>query len=88
MVGVLAEFWAQQDTFTQHNGYHGPQFRATCGTKQGGMTSPTIFNVALDNVFRHWLFMIVEDDAVIRNNPVYAVVHIMGVFCTDYGLFG
>ena len=52
------------------------------------MTSPTIFNVALDNVFRHWLFMIVEDDAVIRNNPVYAVVHIMGVFCTDYGLFG
>ena len=35
---VLAGFWAQQEVVTRHNGYHGPQFRATHGTTQKVMT--------------------------------------------------
>ena len=38
MWGILAEFWARQEVVTRKNGDHGPQFRATYGTTQGGLT--------------------------------------------------
>ena len=53
MRGFLAGFWSRQELVTQQNRYHGPQFRATCGTTKGGLTSPTLFNVRVDNVVRY-----------------------------------
>ena len=70
------------------NGYHGPQFRATRGTTQGGLTSPKIFNVAVDNVVRNWLSMTVEYEAVIHDGLVHAVEMSIGVFYADNGLIG
>ena len=32
---LLAELWENQEVVTRHNGYHGLQFRAACGTTQG-----------------------------------------------------
>ena len=47
---LLAEFWENQEVVTRQTGYHGPQFRANCGMKQGGIASPTLFNVAVYSV--------------------------------------
>ena len=53
MWGILTEFWVQQEVATQHNGYHGTQFRVTRGSTQGGLKFPTLFNVMVDSVFQH-----------------------------------
>ena len=88
MWGMLAEFWARQEVFTIQNGYHGPQFSVTRGTKKGGLKFPTLFNVEVENVVRHWLFMTVEDDAVIHDGLVHAVGRSIGVLYADNGLIG
>ena len=54
----------------------------------GGMTSLTLFNVVVDNVVHNWLSMKVEDDMVIHDGLVHAVVRSMGVFYADDGLIG
>ena len=36
-------------------GYYGAAFKGTRGVTQGDPLSPTIFNVVVDAVFRHWL---------------------------------
>ena len=50
MWGLLEEFRKNQEVVTSQNVYHGPQFRATCGTTQGGIVPPKILNVAVDSV--------------------------------------
>ena len=60
MRGILAEFWARQEVVTRKNGYHVPQFRATHGTTQGGLTFLTLYNVTVDNVVRYCLYMTLE----------------------------
>ena len=67
MGDILAEFWVWQEVCTQKNGYHGPQFKATRRTTQGGLTPPTLFNVVVENVVRYWLYITVEYDSVIHN---------------------
>ena len=88
MRGILAELWVQQEVVTRGNWYHGPQFRATRGTTQGGLKLLTLFNVVVDNVVRHWLSMTVEDDTVIHDGMVHAVGWSMGVFYGDDGPIG
>ena len=78
--GMLVEFWEQQEVVTQKNGYHGTQFRATCGTTHGFLTFPTLFNVAVDNLVRHWLYMTVEDDALIIDGLGHAVGRSAGYY--------
>ena len=41
-------------------GYCGAAFKGNQGVKQGDLLSPTIFNVAVDAVVRHWMSVIVE----------------------------
>ena len=45
--GILEEFWENQELVKRQGGYHGPLFRKTRGTTQGGLAFPTLFNVAL-----------------------------------------
>ena len=80
MRGILSEFWACQEVFTRKNGYHIPQFRATHGTTQGGMTFLTLFNVVVDNMVRHFLYMTVEDNAFIHDDLGRVVGRSMRVF--------
>ena len=59
--GLLVKFWSIQEVFTCQNGFHGPQFRATRGTTQGGIDLPTLFNLSVDSVVHHWMSLTVED---------------------------
>ena len=41
-------------------GYYGTAFQVACGVTQGDPLSPTIFNVVVDAVVRHWVTVILE----------------------------
>ena len=62
--GLLAEFWELQEVVTRENGYRVPHFQATRWKTQGGIISPTLFNLSVDNVVRNWLALMVEDELV------------------------
>ena len=83
MRALLEEFWENQEVVTSQNGYHGPKFRATHGATQGGIASPTIYNVAVNSVVRHWFLLTVEYEAVIHYGLGHAVGWILGIFYAD-----
>ena len=43
-------------------GYYGTAFRGERGVTQGNPLSPTIFNVVVDAVVRHWVAVMVEGE--------------------------
>ena len=88
MRGILEDLCALKEVVTRQHGYHSPQFRVACVTIQGGMTYPTIFNVAVENMVWNWLYMIVEDAVFICDGLVHAVGRIMGVFYVYNGIIG
>ena len=56
------------------NGYHGPYFKATQGTTQGGLTPhPPLFNLIVKNVTRNWLAMTVDYQLVAHKGLRLAV---------------
>ena len=42
-------------------GYYGEAFKGTRGVTQGDPLSPTLFNVVVDAVVRHWIDGIVDE---------------------------
>ena len=42
-------------------GYYGDAFKGARGVTQGDPLSPTIFNVVVDAVVRHWVTLAVEE---------------------------
>ena len=44
----------------KEGGYYGLEFKGNRGVTQGGPLSPTIFNVVVDVVVRHWFTFMVE----------------------------
>ena len=42
-------------------GYYGDAFKGAQGVTQGDPLSPTIFNVVVDEVVRHWVNMAIEE---------------------------
>ena len=41
-------------------GYYGSEFQVSRGVTQGDLLSPTIFNVVVDALVRHWVAVMVE----------------------------
>ena len=56
---LLSTFWVHQEVNKRQNGYCGPGLKLNQGTLQGGIISPTLFNVGADNVVRKWLALTV-----------------------------
>ena len=59
--GLLRFYWMNQQCVARQSNYHGKAFRPTRGVTQGGVISPTLFNILVDAVVRKWLFDIMED---------------------------
>ena len=72
----------------QKNGYDAHQFRATWRTTQGGLTSPTLFNMAVHRVVWNWLAMKMEDDVVTHDGLGHAVGQNLELFYVENGLLG
>ena len=77
MCALLQHFWDHQQIVVSQAGYYGAPFSAQNGLTQGGIVSPTVFNVVCDAVVREWLFQLAQDgngvdapDALIRERLI------------------
>ena len=52
---MLREYWEQKTMVARAGSYYGKGFKGGRGVTQGDPLSPTIFNVVVDAVVRHWL---------------------------------
>ena len=52
---MLREYWDRTRMVTRAGSYYGKGFKGGRGVTQGDPLSPTIFNVVVDAVVRHWL---------------------------------
>ena len=65
MLRLLRTFWGNQQVVARQSGYHGAPFQPTRGATQGGIVSPTLFNVVVDAVVRHWFQSLGLDNVAI-----------------------
>ena len=52
---MLREYWERKTMVVRAGSYYGKGFKVGRGVTQGDPLSPTIFNVVVDAVVRHWL---------------------------------
>ena len=52
---LLRNYWRRLTMAAWSGGYYGAAFKGARGVTQGDPLSPTIFNVVVDAVVRHWL---------------------------------
>ena len=88
MCGLLEIFWAHQQVVPRHNVYHGTAFPEKWGMAQGGLVSPTLFNVVVDNVIRKWVAMTEEDQRVAHDGLGEEIRRCLGGFYADDVMVG
>ena len=66
-------------------GYYRKGFKGGRGVTQGDPLSPTIFNVVVDSVVRHWVTLAVTE-ADTRGEQGREGRHQAALFCTDVGM--
>ena len=52
---LLHNYWRRLTMAARAGGYYGAAFKGARGVTQGDPLSPTIFNMLVDAVVRHWL---------------------------------
>ena len=58
---LLREYWNKSTIVARTGGYYGTGFKGGQGVTQGDLLSPTIFNVVVDAVVRHWVTLAVTE---------------------------
>ena len=58
---ILREYWDRTTMVARVGRYYGKGFMGGRGVTQGEPLSPTIFNVVVDAVVRHWLMIAVTE---------------------------
>ena len=58
---LLRTYWGKMTMVARAGGYYGDAFKGGQGVKQGDPLSPTIFNVVVDAVVRHWVTMVLYE---------------------------
>ena len=58
---LLREYWGKSTMVARAGGYYRTGFKGAIGVTQGDPLSPTIFNVVVDAVVRHWVTLAVEE---------------------------
>jgi Reverse transcriptase (RNA-dependent DNA polymerase) len=79
---LLSNHLNNQQVVPRQSGFHGPTIQPGSGNTQGSLLSPTIFNIQIDAVVRHWLHLITQDDNVVQ----YGMGNL--AFYADDGLLG
>ena len=60
---LLKTYWHRLTMVARSGGYYGEAFKGARGVTQGDPLSPTIFNVVVDAVIRHWIDGLVTETA-------------------------
>ena len=79
---LLKTYWRRLTMVARLVGYYGEAFKGERGVTQGDLLSPTIFNVVVDAVVRHWVDGIV-DKAEEKGETVREGRHQSAVFYAD-----
>ena len=58
---ILRAYWGKSRMVARAGGYYGTDFKGARGVTQGDPLSPTIFNMVVDAVVRHWVTLEVEE---------------------------
>ena len=58
---LLKQYWHRLTMVERSGGYYGKAFRGERGVTQGDPMYPTIFNVVVDTVVRHWVQGVLEE---------------------------
>ena len=82
---LLNTYWYRLTMVAQAWGYYGKSFRWERGVMQGDPLSPTIFNVVVDAVVRHWVHGVVEE-AEARQETGQEGRHQAVLFYVDNGM--
>ena len=61
VLGLLEFYWDHQYCVAKCGKYHGETFVSYRGATQGGVVSPTLFNVLVDVVVRKWWTDVMDD---------------------------
>ena len=88
MCRLLYVFWDQQEVFTRQKGYQIPHFKVIWGTTQGGIISPTLIDLIVNNVVIYWLALTVEDQLVAHKGLGLAIGRCLRLFYSDDGVVG
>ena len=88
-LGLLKFYWDHQRCVAKCGQYHGETSVPYHGTTQGGVVSPTLFNVPVDAVVRKW-WAGVMDDMTIANTGLQGdnVGRLASLFYTNDGAIG
>ena len=86
MLRLIDGYWRRQKIVTRESGYYGTPFTATRSSVQGGLFSPNLFNMQIDNVIRHWLTLVIEDPTVGSDGLGLTVAERLVLFYADDGL--
>ena len=57
---LIQPYWMRLKMVARAGGYYGTAFQGALVVMQVDLLSPTIFNVVVDAVVRHWVTVIVE----------------------------
>lgn len=85
MLRLVRNFWDGQQVVARQSGFHGHVFEATRGTTQGSIVSPTLFNIVLDCVTRHWLFLTVGNNQIVQTGLGQEARNKLSMFYADDG---
>ena len=77
-LNLLCRYWERLKMVAQTGGYYGEPFRGERGFTQGDPLFPTIFNVVVDAVVRHWEYLVAEREEGDRSNEKGDVAQTMG----------
>ena len=82
---LLNTYWRRLTMVARVGGYYGKYFKWERGVTQGDPLSPTIFNVVVDTVVRHWVDGLV-DEAEEKGETGQEGRHQSAVFYADDGM--
>ena len=57
---ILRTYWSRMRMVARSGGYYGAAFMSVLGVTQGDPLLPTIFNVVVNALVRHWVLVMVE----------------------------
>ena len=79
---LLETYWKRATMDARAGRYYGTEFKGERGVTQGDPLSPTIFNVVVDAVVRHWLHLATQE-AVRRRERGRESRHQAALFYAD-----
>ena len=89
VLGLLKFYWDNQHCVAKCGKYHRNTFVSYCCATQGGVVSPSLFNVLVDAVVRKW-WVDAIDDMTIANTGLQGnnIGRLSSLFYADDGAIG